>query len=183
MQRCGGGAASRAEGRTEETRELETDPEKTQKRNRPKGAQRGREAQYTLSQPSRSSARRTSPRQGLTHSLSAYRTRPALLRSALTADLNLIIGSKNPTRTWLSVEEADRHCIAGASVWQSFSTDGGVDPDVVLVGIGVEVTMEIIAAAKLLQKEGIRVRVVNVVRIHSGFPLIWLKLTPNRRLT
>lgn len=64
---------------------------------------------------------------------------------------------------WLSQDEADRHSIAGASVWAKYSTDGGVNPDVVLVGIGVEVTQEAIAAAAVLRNEGVRVRLVNVV--------------------
>ena len=74
-----------------------------------------------------------------------------------------------------------QHCIAGASVWKFASVDGGVDPDVyvsfprlcyppscygyrVLVGIGVEVTFEVIAAAALLRElvPALRVRVVNV---------------------
>jgi len=61
-------------------------------------------------------------------------------------------------------EEADRHCIAGASVWKFASTNDGVNPDVVLVGIGVEMTFEVIAAAALLRKHvpALRVRVVNV---------------------
>jgi xylulose-5-phosphate/fructose-6-phosphate phosphoketolase len=78
--------------------------------------------------------------------------------------VNLMVGSKQPTPVWLSPEEADKHCIAGASIWKFASVDGGVDPDVVLVGIGVEVTFEVIAAAALLRKLApeLRVRVVNV---------------------
>ncbi|KAK0500499.1 phosphoketolase [Armillaria luteobubalina] len=78
--------------------------------------------------------------------------------------VNLMVGSKQPTPVWLSAEEADRHCVAGASVWKFASVDDGVDPDVVLVGIGVEVTFEVIAAASLLRKytPDLRVRVVNV---------------------
>jgi len=78
--------------------------------------------------------------------------------------INLMVGSKQPTPVWLNLEEADRHCIAGASVWKFASVDDGVDPDVVLVGIGVEVTFEVIAAAALLRKlvPALRVRVVNV---------------------
>ena len=53
--------------------------------------------------------------------------------------------------------------LLGASVWRKYSTDDGLDPDVTLVGIGVEVTVEVIAAATLLKREGIRVRIVNVV--------------------
>ncbi|KAL7417777.1 putative phosphoketolase [Mrakia frigida] len=76
--------------------------------------------------------------------------------------VNLIVGAKNPSNAWLSPEEADAHCIAGASVWPKFSTDGGANPDVVLVGCGVEVTFEAICASALLRKEGVRVRFVNV---------------------
>lgn len=49
-------------------------------------------------------------------------------------------------------------------MWQFASTDGGASPDVVLVGIGVEVTFEVIAAAALLRVHAphLRVRVVNV---------------------
>jgi len=77
--------------------------------------------------------------------------------------VNLIVGSKAETPCFLTVQEAERHCIAGLSVWRKYSTDEGERPDVVLVGIGVEVTMEIVAAARLLEKDGVRVRVVNVV--------------------
>jgi len=75
-----------------------------------------------------------------------------------------MVGSKQPTPVWLTPEEADQHCIAGASVWKFASVDEGVDPDVVLVGIGVEVTFEVIAAAALLRKYApeLRVRVINV---------------------
>jgi len=78
--------------------------------------------------------------------------------------VNVMVGSKQPTPVWLSPEEADMHCISGASTWKFASTDEGVSPDVVLVGIGVEVTFEVIAAAALLRKAvpQLRVRVVNV---------------------
>ncbi|KAI9061053.1 phosphoketolase [Trametes sanguinea] len=78
--------------------------------------------------------------------------------------VNLMVGSKQPTPVWLSAEEADKHCIAGASIWKFASTDEGMTPDVVLVGIGVEMTFEVIAAAALLRKTipALRVRVVNV---------------------
>ncbi|KAJ8102482.1 XFP N-terminal domain-containing protein [Lipomyces tetrasporus] len=78
--------------------------------------------------------------------------------------INLMVGSKAPTPVYLSAEEAEAHCVAGASVWKFASTDDGLDPDVVLVGIGVEVTFEVIAAASLLKKKvpNLRIRVVNV---------------------
>jgi len=77
--------------------------------------------------------------------------------------VNLVVGSKAISTTFLSVDEAHKHCVAGVSIWERYSTEGGVNPDVVLVGIGVETTVEIIGAAHILQQEGVRVRVVNVV--------------------
>lgn len=64
----------------------------------------------------------------------------------------------------MDVATAEKHCIAGASIWEKYSTDGGKEPDLVLVGIGVEVTSEIIAASALLQKDfkDLRIRVVNI---------------------
>lgn len=75
-----------------------------------------------------------------------------------------MVGSKQPQPVFLSAEEADSHCRAGASVWKFASTDDGLDPDVVLVGIGAEITFEVIEAAALLRKRtpDLRVRVVNV---------------------
>ncbi|CUS13496.1 unnamed protein product [Tuber aestivum] len=78
--------------------------------------------------------------------------------------VNLMVGSKQPTPVWLSPEEAQAHCRAGASIWEFASTDKGLNPDAVLVGIGTEVTFEVIAAASLLRTlvPELRVRVVNV---------------------
>ncbi|KAK9727853.1 hypothetical protein K7432_001525 [Basidiobolus ranarum] len=78
--------------------------------------------------------------------------------------INLLISGKHETPSWLTPEEAENHCVAGASIWKFASTDNGVDPDVVLVGCGTEVTFEVIAAASLLRKDcpDLRVRVVNV---------------------
>lgn len=78
--------------------------------------------------------------------------------------VNLMVGSKQPSTVFLSADEAENHCRAGASVWKFASTDDGLDPDVVLVGIGTELTFEVIVAALLLRKKSpsMRVRVVNV---------------------
>ncbi|KAJ5103450.1 D-xylulose 5-phosphate/D-fructose 6-phosphate phosphoketolase [Penicillium argentinense] len=78
--------------------------------------------------------------------------------------VNLMVGSKQPTPVYLSPEEAENHCRAGASVWKFCSTDDGLDPDVVLVGIGVELMFEVIQAAAILRERvpSLRVRVVNV---------------------
>ncbi|OAP61491.1 hypothetical protein AYL99_03694 [Fonsecaea erecta] len=78
--------------------------------------------------------------------------------------VNLMVGSKQPSAIFLSADEAENHCRAGASVWKFASTDDGLNPDVVLVGIGAELTFEVIAAADLLRSKmpEMRVRVVNV---------------------
>lgn len=75
-----------------------------------------------------------------------------------------MVGSKLPQPVYLSPEEAESHCRAGASVWKFASTDNGLDPDVVLVGIGAELTFEVIEAAAMLQRTvpHLRVRVINV---------------------
>ena len=81
-----------------------------------------------------------------------------------TGYVNLVISNKNPLPQWLSMEDAIAHCRAGGSVWQWASTDDGVNPDVVLVGIGDCPTLEVMAAAQILRNElpELRVRVVNV---------------------
>ena len=78
--------------------------------------------------------------------------------------VNLMVGSKQPSAVFLSADEAENHCRAGASVWKFASTDDGLNPDVVLDGIGAELTFEVIAAADILRTEmpELRVRVVNV---------------------
>ena len=78
---------------------------------------------------------------------------------------NLVIGSKQPTAVYLSPAEAADHCRQGASIWHFASSSAPEqDPDVVLAGIGVEVTFETVKAAELLRTlaPSLRVRVVNV---------------------
>lgn len=85
-----------------------------------------------------------------------------------------MVGSKQSQPVFLSTEEAESHCRAGASVWKYASTDSGLDPDVVLVGIGAEITFEVIEAAAWLRKNvpSARIRVVNVTDLlvlqHQG---------------
>ncbi|MCJ1446817.1 MAG: hypothetical protein MMC23_007324 [Stictis urceolatum] len=78
--------------------------------------------------------------------------------------VNLMVGSKQPQPVFLSPEEAASHCRAGASVWKFASTDEGLNPDVTLVGIGAEITFEVISAAAILRQmvPDLRVRIVNV---------------------
>uniref|UniRef100_A0A093VVR0 Putative phosphoketolase n=1 Tax=Talaromyces marneffei PM1 TaxID=1077442 RepID=A0A093VVR0_TALMA len=78
--------------------------------------------------------------------------------------VNLMVGSKQPTPVFLSPEEAAVHCRAGASIWQFCSTNEGLNPDVVLVGVGSELMFEVIYAAAILRRRmpELRVRVINV---------------------
>lgn len=75
-----------------------------------------------------------------------------------------MVGSKAPSPVWLTPEEADAHCQAGVSIWEWASTEKGINPDVVLCGIGAEMMFEVIAAVELLRKLApeLRVRVINV---------------------
>src|SRR5207302_5207636 len=79
--------------------------------------------------------------------------------------VNVITIDKQPELQYLTMEEAERHCAKGASVWDWASNDGGQEPDVVLACIGDVPTMETVAAAWLLRQHvpDLRVRVVNVV--------------------
>ncbi|KAK6511623.1 hypothetical protein TWF481_000533 [Arthrobotrys musiformis] len=78
--------------------------------------------------------------------------------------VNLIVASKHPTPIYLSPEDAEAHCRAGATVWKFASTDDGIDPDVVLCAIGTETTFEVVSAAEILRRRvpELRIRVVNV---------------------
>lgn len=78
--------------------------------------------------------------------------------------INLVVASKHEMPQWLTMDEAIAHCRAGASVWKWASIDDGIDPDVVLAGIGDTVHLEVMAAAHILRQElpELRVRVVNI---------------------
>ncbi len=78
--------------------------------------------------------------------------------------INLIIAGKQPEWQWLDIDQATRHCTAGAGIWHWASNDAG-DPDVVMACAGDVPTLETIAAVSLLRVycPAIRIRVVNVV--------------------
>jgi len=99
--------------------------------------------------------------------------------------INLIVSTKQDMPSWLTTEEAHQQVTAGVSIWKfassqlpaatgdiSSSTSSKEDeerrtlsPDVVLAGCGNEVMVEVIAAARMLQKDVplIKIRVVNVI--------------------
>jgi xylulose-5-phosphate/fructose-6-phosphate phosphoketolase len=89
--------------------------------------------------------------------------------------VNVIVAGKQPAWQWLDMDEAVRHCTAGAGVWawagnEGAATDQG--PDVVMACAGDVPTLECLAAVMLLREDvpGIRIRVVNVVDLMALQP-------------
>jgi xylulose-5-phosphate/fructose-6-phosphate phosphoketolase len=78
--------------------------------------------------------------------------------------INVIVAGKQPEWQWLGIDDAVRHCTAGAGIWHWASNDAGA-PDVVMACAGDVPTLETLAAVSLLRSyvPDIRVRVVNVV--------------------
>ncbi|MCT4353549.1 phosphoketolase family protein [Streptomyces sp. Je 1-79] len=89
-----------------------------------------------------------------------------------TGRINLVVAGKHPAAQWLGLEEARRHCAAGASVWRWASTYEGEEPEVVLACAGGIPTVETLAAADMLRQDlpEARVRLVNVVDLCSLAP-------------
>jgi xylulose-5-phosphate/fructose-6-phosphate phosphoketolase len=87
--------------------------------------------------------------------------------------INLVIAGKQPIAQWLTMDEAIAHCRVGSSTWRWASTNEGEDPEVVLACCGDNLTVEVLAAARILRDAAPdwRVRVVNVVDLVSlGIP-------------
>jgi xylulose-5-phosphate/fructose-6-phosphate phosphoketolase len=79
--------------------------------------------------------------------------------------VNVIVAGKQPTPTWLPIDEAVLHCARGVGIWEWASTGETGRPDVVLGCAGDVPTLETLAAADLLRRHlpDLAVRVVNVV--------------------
>lgn len=77
--------------------------------------------------------------------------------------VNVIVAGKQPEAQWLGIDDAVRHCTAGAGIWEWASDEG--EPDVVMACAGDVPTLETMAAVMLLREyvPDIRIRVVNVV--------------------
>jgi xylulose-5-phosphate/fructose-6-phosphate phosphoketolase len=91
--------------------------------------------------------------------------------------VNLIVVDKQQHLQYLTLDEANAHCAAGASVWEwagtETDTSGEPDtPDIVLAAAGDVPTLETLAAARLLREHVpyLRVRVVNVVDLMALLP-------------
>lgn len=81
--------------------------------------------------------------------------------------INVIVAGKQPALQYLNMEDAIKHCTAGAGIWEWASNDKGSEPDVVMACCGDIPTMETLAAVKILREQfpELKVRVVNVVNL------------------
>lgn len=81
--------------------------------------------------------------------------------------INVIVAGKQPALQYLNMEEAVKHCSAGAGIWEWASNDKGSDPDVVMACCGDIPTMETLAAVKILREHfpELKIRVVNIVNL------------------
>jgi xylulose-5-phosphate/fructose-6-phosphate phosphoketolase len=89
--------------------------------------------------------------------------------------VNLIIAGKQAAPQWLDMDDAVRHCTAGAGIWDWASNDEQDDtggPDVVMACAGDVPTLEALAAVSLLRGyvPDIRIRFVNVVDLMALQP-------------
>jgi xylulose-5-phosphate/fructose-6-phosphate phosphoketolase len=82
-----------------------------------------------------------------------------------TNSINLVVATKQPLPQWLTIDEARRHCAAGASTWEWASTAGSDEPDIVFAAAGAIPTIETLAAVRLLRNDlpELKTRVVNIV--------------------
>ena len=84
--------------------------------------------------------------------------------------VNVVVIDKQPQLQWLSIDDAIDHCARGAGIWSwAGNEEGPDDPDIVLACAGDVVTMETVAAARILRERlpELRTRVVNVVDLMS----------------
>jgi len=80
--------------------------------------------------------------------------------------INVITAGKQPQPQWLTADQAEAHCRAGAGIWDWACTcPADEEPDVVMACCGDVPTMEALAAVDLLRDvlPDLRIRVVNVV--------------------
>jgi xylulose-5-phosphate/fructose-6-phosphate phosphoketolase len=79
--------------------------------------------------------------------------------------VNVIVAGKQPSPTWLSMNDAILHCTRGVGIWDWASNDEGGEPDAVIASAGDIPTLEALAAVDLIRTHlpDLKVRFVNVV--------------------
>ena len=80
--------------------------------------------------------------------------------------VNAVFAGKQPAPTWVTLDEAREELAAGAAEWKwASNTADGEEPDIVLGCCGDVPTQETMAALELLDKLGVKCRLVNVVEL------------------
>ncbi|MCO5221443.1 MAG: hypothetical protein M9947_07635 [Thermomicrobiales bacterium] len=87
------------------------------------------------------------------------------------ATTSTVVIDKQPHLQYLTLDEAEQHCIDGASIWHWASNEEDLEPDVVMAAAGDVPTQESLAAVEWLRERvpDMKVRVVNVVDLMSLF--------------
>ncbi len=80
--------------------------------------------------------------------------------------VNVVVAGKQPALTYLSMDDAIKHCTRGLGIWE-WASNAADEPDVVLACAGDVPTLETLAAVDILRRElpKLQVRVINVVDI------------------
>jgi xylulose-5-phosphate/fructose-6-phosphate phosphoketolase len=81
--------------------------------------------------------------------------------------VNVIVAGKQPAPSWLTMDQAVKHCTAGVGIWEWASNDRRSEPDVVMACCGDVPTLETLAAVDILRRllPDLKIRVVNVVNL------------------
>lgn len=79
--------------------------------------------------------------------------------------INVIVASKHPSRQWLNMSDAIKHCTKGIGIWDFASNDQNSCPDLIMACCGDTPTLETLAATSILRNNfpNLKIRVVNVV--------------------
>lgn len=81
--------------------------------------------------------------------------------------INVIVASKHPSKQWLTMDQAIKHCTNGIGIWDFASNDQNDEPDIVMACAGDTPTLEALAATSILRDnfKDLKIRFVNVVDI------------------
>ena len=81
--------------------------------------------------------------------------------------INVIVASKHPSKQWLTMDQAVKHCTNGIGIWDFASNDQNAEPDIVMACAGDTPTLEALAATSILRNnfKDLKIRFVNVVDI------------------
>ncbi|MDD2800733.1 MAG: phosphoketolase family protein, partial [Methylococcales bacterium] len=86
--------------------------------------------------------------------------------------INVIVCDKQKHLQYLDMDAAIKHCTKGIGIWEWASSDGNVEPDLVMASAGDIPTKEALAATALLREffPDIKIRFINVVDLYKLAP-------------